>query len=317
MLVQRQIGITITLGNNTQTNQPQQFAETQTNQLNIAPGLLRTSVRIINSGNPTSNHAEVKIWGLTQSVMNQLSTLGMLVSFLPRNTILIKAGNAGGQLSTVFQGTIKQAYGEYEGQPDVAMVIVAELVGFEAAQMVAPTSFPQPFDVATAMKSLATQINYQFKNNNVSITLPSAYLTGSVQDQINKIKDMARIGVGYPNFNTLEIWPLYGNRITPSVPKISPFLDDGSISYPSFTQQGIIQKTVFNPLISFGGLVEIDSTVLAGLAGVQATRGLTFPTQWAVVKLDQALDSLVPKGQWMSTVYGYSPQIAQNIVPPT
>jgi hypothetical protein len=315
MLIQRQIAVSITLAANTQTNQPNTFAETQTDTLQIQG--LRTSVRIFNSGNPTGCRAEVKIWGLPPSIMNQLSTLGMVVSFIPRNTIQIMAGNAGGQLSVVYQGTITQAYAEYESQPDVPLVLVSNFLAFERAAMVQPTSYPNPFDVATAMKSFAAQINYAFQNNGIQMTMPPHYFSGSVQDQIDQLGRMARIGVGYPDFKTLQIWPLLGNRTTPNVPKISPLLPDGSISYPSFTQQGVIQKTVFNPLISFGGLVEIDSTVLSALAQVQQQRGLTFPTQWSVIKLDLALDADLPNGQWMSIVYGYSPQVAQQIIPPS
>lgn len=315
MLAKRQIGISITLGNDTQTNQPQLFSETGTSTIQIQG--LRTSVRVFNSGNPTACRTEVKIWGLTPSIMNQLSTLGMLVSFIPRNSILIQAGNDGGQLSTIFRGTILQAYAEYESQPDVPLIILSNFLAYEKAAMALPTSYTQPFDVARAMESFATAMGYQFKNNGVKITLPPHYFSGSVMDQVFQLKDMARIGFGGPDFNTLEIWPLYGSRTTPTPPKLSPFMDDGSISYPSFTQQGIIQKTIFNPLLQFGALVEIDSTVLASLSQVQAQRGLTFPTQWAIVKLDHALDTLLPNGQWMSIVYGYSPAIAQNIIPPT
>lgn len=315
-LVQRQISISVTLGNNTQTNQPQQFAETGTSTIQIQG--LRTSVRIFNSGNPTACNAEVRIWGLTPSIMNQLSTLGQLVTFIPRNTIQIAAGNAGGTLATIFRGTIIAAYGEYESQPDVPLVIVANFLAYEKAAMALPTSYPNPFDVATAMKSFAGLIGYQFQNSgNVQMMMPNGYFTGSVIDQINQLKDMARITVGFSDFNTLQICPIGGNFTTPNVPKLSPFVDDGSISYPSFTQQGVIQKTIYTPLLGFMQEFEIDSTVLGALAQVQAQKGLTFPTKWVAVKLDHALDTLVPHGQWMSIVYGYSPAIAPNIVPPT
>lgn len=314
-LPQRLISVSVTLGQNTQTNQPLTFAETGTASIEIKN--LRTSVRVNNSGNPASCSAEIKIWGLPPSIMNQLSTLGLQINLVSKNSVLVKAGNAGSSLSTVFQGTILDAYGDYEQQPNVPFVMIARLDGFNAAGLALPTSFPQPFDVATAMGSFARQMGIQFINNGVNLTMPPSYFTGSLSDQVTKLKNMARIGLGYPNFTALEIWPLNQARTTPSVPKITPQMPDGSISYPSFTQQGIIVKTIFNPLISLGGMVEVDSTILGAIAQVQQQRGLTFPTQWVVVKLDLALDSQLPGGQWMSVVYGYSTEVAKKIIPPT
>lgn len=315
MLAQRQISVTVTLGQNTQTNQPLNFAETGGPSINVTN--LRMSVHVQNSGNPAACSAQIKIWGLSPSIMNQLSTLGLQINLISKNTVVVQAGNAGSSLSTVFQGTILDAYGDYEGQPDVPFVMIARLDGFNAAALAPPTSFPQPFDVATAMASFARQMGVQFINSGVQMTMPPMYFTGSLQDQVNKLKEMARIGAGYPNFTALEIWPLNGSRNTPSVPTISPQNPDGSIGYPSFTQQGIIVKTIFNPLISLGGMVNVESSVLSAIAQVQQQRGLTFPSQWTVVKLDLALESQLPHGQWMSVVYGYSPQVAKKIIPPS
>jgi hypothetical protein len=169
------------------------------------------------------------------------------------------------------------------------------------------------------MSGFARQMNLGFENNNITVNLTHAYFSGSARTQAQKCAEAAGIEWGIVNGNTLAIWPRGGNRNTPSIPEVSPAT--GMISYPSFTQQGIIVKTVFNPLISFGSLITVKSTLLSGIASAQqqtsqsATQ--TFPTQWAVNKLDLDLDSLMPKGQWLSTIFAYNPGYAKAIIPPS
>ena len=252
--------------------------------------------------------------------MNQLATLGLALNLVPRNSLTIRAGQlvAGvPQLSSIFTGTIVAAYGDYEAQPDVPFIFDCNLGLSDAVNTTPPTSFPQPFDVATAMAGFARQMNIGFMNSgNVNITLPPMYFSGSAKVQADKCADAAGINWGTPNFATLEIWPRGGNRNTPNLPVISKAT--GMVGYPAFTKQGIIVKTLFNPLIAFGGLIQVESSLLSGIASAQAASAAqTFPTQWAVNKLDMMLDTLLPKGQWLSTIYAYNPGYAKGIIPPT
>jgi hypothetical protein len=321
-LLQRLINITITLAQNTQMNQPNTFSESGTDTVTLSGS--RTSVRIENSGSPVGNSAQVKIWGMTPSLMNQLATLGLVFNLVPKNALTVQAGDATNGMSTVFTGTIVAAYGDYSSQPDVPFVFECNSGLINAVVSVPPTSFPRPFSVATAMAGFARQMNVGFLNSgNVQVTLPPSYFNGSLKDQIQKCADNAHIQ-WTSNSNTLEIWPNGGSRTTPSVPTISP--QTGMVSYPAFTQQGIIVKTLFNPLLSFGGLVSVQSSLLAAIASAQPTQQpilssnfqppSTFPTQWAINKLDLALDSLLPHGDWLSIVYGYNPGYAKTILPP-
>lgn len=321
--VERIVQVSVTLAQNTQTNQPNTFAESGTSQVNLIGS--RVECRIENSGAPVDGRARVRIWGMTPSLMNQLATLGLVFNLVPKNTLMIQAGqvvNGLPQLSTVFSGTIWAAYGDYTNQPDVPFTFECLAGAADASISVPATSFPAAFDVATAMSGLARQMNLGFENNGVSISMPPTYLSGSAKTQADKLARWAGISWGIINGNTLSIWPRGGNRTTQSVPVISKAT--GMITSPAFTQQGIIVKTLFNPQVAFGGLVEVQSSVLAGIASVQPNQPnatgnapSTFPTQWAVNKLDLLLDSLLPKGQWMSTIYAYNPNYSRAILPPT
>lgn len=307
--VKRRITLAIQLASKPGTNQPSSFAESGTNTVTVDG--LRTEVRIFNSGSPVENHAQVTVHGLNPSLMNQLSTLGMVFNIVPLNTITIQAGNEGEQLNTVYFGTIINAYGDYAAQPNVAFKMTCLAGG---AQNVAPapaSSFTGATSVETIMSGLARQMGLGFENNGVNVKLASPYFPGSLSDQAKACAEHANIEWALDN-GKLAIWPKGGNRNTPDIPELSP--ETGMIAYPSFTQDGLIVKTVFNPKISFGSLVKIKSAVISGIAAAQPTSN--FPTTWAVNKLDLALDSNVPKGQWLSTIYAYNPNRSSPILPP-
>ncbi len=251
--------------------------------------------------------------------MNQLATLGLVFNIVPKNVLTLTAGDATTGMSTVYQGTIFAAYGDYSSQPDVPFIFECIASGAEAVGLTAPSSFPGTSDVATIMAGLARQMNLTFENNNVSVKLQNVYLAGSIKSQIDQLANMAGISCGIIN-QTLAIWPKGGNRTaTGNIPVISA--PPGTmIGYPAFTQQGIIVKTLFNPQITFGSLIKIESSLLAGIAQAQQGKSTnsnsTFPSQWAINKIDHSLDSLVPKGDWMSTIYAYNPGYAKGIIPP-
>jgi len=309
--VKRIIEIDVQLAQNTQTNQPNTFAESGGNSVTLKGS--RTSVRIENSGAPADGRAQVKVWGMTPSLMNQLTTLGLVFNLVPKNTLTIKAGDERGSSAIVFTGTVWAAYGDYQAQPDVPFIFECLSGAADAVAATPPTSFPGAASVATMMSGFARQMNLGFENNGVNTTLPNSYFSGAAKIQAQKCAEQAGISWGVFNGNTLAIWPKGGNRNTPNIPVISPA--NGMVSYPAFTQQGIIVKTLFDPMISFGSLIKVESSLLSGIAATKAAPE-TFPTQWAVNKLDLALDSLVPKGQWLSTIYAYNPNYAKAIIPP-
>jgi baseplate hub protein gp41 len=319
--VQRLIQVSVTLAQNTQTNQPTNFAESGTPQVNLTGS--RVSVKIENSGATVGSKAQVKIWGMTPSLMNQLSTLGQIFNLVGRNNLTIQAGDAIAGLSTVFTGTIQAAYGDYSNQPDVPFVFQCQSGLADQVIGTPASSFPGSQSVANMMAGFARQMNLGFENNGVSITLTNAYFSGPAKVQADKCARAAGITWGYTNGGAaMAIWPLGGSRNTPNIPIISP--DTGMISYPAFTPNGIVVKTLFNPQISFGALVQVKSSLLSAIASVQPTQPTagggsrpTFPTQWAVNKLDLDLDSLVPKGNWMMTIFAYNPGWSKTILPPS
>jgi hypothetical protein len=300
---QKQIEVTIQLVANPVTNQPVTF-DGNSNTTTLSGS--RTSVRINNSGMPNGGIAEVSVYGLTLALMNQLSTLGMVFNIVPKNKITITAGDAVTGLATVFTGVIVHAYGDFNKMPDVPFVIIANSGIADSVAPAVASSFTGPTDVATIMAGFARQMNLGFENNGVNVKLSNPYFPGNIQQQADAcaraagIKWDRVIGPGGP---VLAIWPRGGNRNTPTIPIISP--SPGTmIGYPSYTQQGIKIDNLFDPNISRGQLVQVQGSQLTKANGM-----------WAIYKLDHALDSQVPRGHWMSSLYCYNPKYPQPIPP--
>lgn len=297
--VQRRIEVAVKLAPGGKTNQPTTFSESGTDTVTLAGS--RTSVRIQNSGAPAGSTASVSIWGMTPSLMNQLSTLGLVFNIVPRNTITIAAGNLGSRLATVFSGTIVGAYGDYNSAPDGPFRFECNAGLADAVAPAIASSFTGAADVAQIMSGFARQMNLGFENNGVQLQLSNPYFAGSVMTQMRACADHANINAEIINGTTLAIWPKGGARDTSNIPLVSK--ETGMIGYPAYTQQGIIVNTLFDPQIAFGGMVQVESS-LEKAAG-----------KWAVQKLDLALDAQVPRGQWKSTIYGYNPNYPRPIPP--
>lgn len=312
--VQRKISLTFQLGQNTQTNQPNTFSESGTDTVTVSD--LRISVRIQNSGAPADCRADVRVWGLTPSLMNQLSTLGLVFNLVPKNTLTISAGNEGDStLSPIFIGVIYYSYGDFSGQPDVPFHCVCTPTVANAVIPAVASSYTGSTSVATIMANLARLMGLGFENNNVTTQLASPYFSGSLMEQARQCAEHAGISFAIAG-STLAIWPRGGNRSTPNIPIISK-ANGKLIGYPAFTQQGIIVKSIFDPTISFGSLIRVESQVLQGVASAQAASNANlFPTEWAVNKLDLALDVKMPKGDWMSSIFAYNPNYSKTIIPP-
>lgn len=277
------------------------FDESGTNQVTLPS--LRASARIQNSGSPGGSTMTLSVYGMTLSLMNQLSTLGMIVNLIPKNVITVTAGDAENGQTIVFVGTITQAYGDFSAQPNVPFTFECNSGLLENVVAVPPSSFTGPTDVAVIMAGLAKLMSKDFINHGVTgVMISSPYLWGSAGDQYKALARHAHIHAEIINGTNLEIWPWNGTRQTGPIPLIAP--GSGMKGYPAYTAQGIVVQTEFNPQISFGGQVQVQSS-LPRATGT-----------WQVTKLDHALDTQVPSGDWFSTIYGYNPKYPIPTPPP-
>ena len=251
---------------------------------------LRVSMQTSNTSGPGMGHANLRVYGLTLSVMNQLSRYlrladGHVVTRF--NNISIKAGDEGKILPTIFRGLMKLSAIQPSSMPDVCLQVAAIAGGFESVEMIPPTSIPNPTDVATLLAGLAEQAGLGFENNGVSVMLPPMYLRGSIRNQMLTAVEAARINWTIEN-DVIAIWPKNGSR-GGEIALISP--DTGMVGYPTNNEGYLLAvTTLFNPQLRLGNTVQVKS-------GLPYANGM-----FEIRKVSHELESEIPGGRWFTTV---------------
>ena len=281
-LVKRAIEVTFTLQSGT-------FQGTNSNTLTI-PGL-RVSMSVTQAGGVSSDASHIRIFGLSQSHMNQLSIYGSPTTQNHNNKISLRAGDAVSGMKQVFYGTIQTADATYNGE-NAYFDITAYCLLVERVKTIPATSYSGGADVATIMGQLAQQIGLQLENSGVSVKISNPHLFGSAIDQINELARQANINVyGDTIRGVLAIWPLSGARTAgqdSQVVQIGP--QTGLVGYPTFGIKRVIFRTLYNAALIFGRKAQITSSL-------QPACGIWIPQQ-----ITTTLESETPDGAWFQDV---------------
>jgi len=269
-----------------------------TNSSTVKLSGLRCSAKISKAGGPSDCTMDLTIWGMTKSQMNQLSTLGMQINLVPKNEVVLEAGDDKTGMTTVFVGYILAAYADFKSAPEVSFHISAHAGLPQSVIPAVASSFKGSADVATIMASLATKMGFEFENNGVDAKLSNPYFSGSYRTQAQACAEAAGITVFF-DLRKLIIWPKNGSR-GGQIPIVSPAT--GMKGYPSYTAYGIMLETLFNPSINFGNKIKVESDLPAACG------------EWAVYNLDHALEAEMPNGQWFSTIFAYNPKFPTPVL---
>ena len=315
--VERAIDVTITLGTGA-------FGQSGFNTVKLTG--LRTVASILKAASPSMDQADVRIYGATPDVMNQVSTLGVAwATTRAQNTVSISAGDKVNGMALIYQGWLKNAWINYDGAPETFLNISGGGANVMAMQPVPPTSVRGTADVASLIQGLAIQGGWGFENNGVVTKIANPYLAGTAYDQILSIGRAANIEVYFdtgtpgpgnqkptPGTGTVAIWPKTGTR-TGQVPLISA--DTGLVGYPHYNDAGMGFRCIFNRNIRLGGKINMQSKV-GGTAPPPTPTNVTAPVmtpaqaqqagpngEWLVQgPLSHDLAAQVPGGPWFTNV---------------
>ena len=256
---------------------------------------LRVSARITVPGGSSMSQLDAAIYGLPLSTMNQLSTVGIDLDRIAKNTITVRAGDARSGMALVYKGTLTAAFVDAQAQPNVSFRVSGLAGLYEAVAPIAPTSVKGSGDVAKMMGGLAKQMGLQFENNGVQVKISNPYLSGSARQQVLTLAQHAGISHVIDK-GTLAIWNPSQGRQGDAI-MISP--GTGMRGYPLFNQAAVIVQTLFDPNITFGGKMQVQSdlTPACGL--------------WQIYMAQFELDSMVPHGRWFATLSGTRAKAAQ------
>lgn len=247
---------------------------------------LRASAKVVKAGGPSMGTLQLQVYGLRLSLMNQLSTLGVMPTLIRRNTVSLEAGDSVNGMAVVFQGTITNAWADFQASPDIPFHVEAHTGLIEAVKPIPPSSFRGSASVVVIMSGLAAQMGLAFENTGVSTVLSSPYFYGSARSQAQACAEAANIEWIIDN-GKLAIWPKLQAR-GGQVPLVS--VETGMVGYPAYTSKGIMVRTLFNPAIGYGSKISVKS-ILTPACG-----------EWIVYSLDHDLDAMVPNGQWFSSM---------------
>lgn len=268
------------------------------NTVNPPSGLWATA-QIYKNGTPSMNQANIKIYGMQLSTMNQLSRIGVNPTQVRNNIITVMAGEEGGNMSLVFAGGIKECWPDFSTPTEAALVVEAFTGLVANMKPVTPSSFSGTIDVSQIMQQLAGQMGYTLENNGVSVQLSNPYLPGTARAQALAAADAANIYVVFDDDNgIMAILPKGSARNSPA-PVISP--SEEMVGYPTYVGPGqLALRTEFNPQIRFMGNVQVQNSIVGGANGT-----------WRVTSLMHDL-STMPDGPWFTNIKGNNLYSGQN-----
>lgn len=227
----------------------------------------------------------MRVYGMRLGDMNTFSTDGINTLGIRGDSVTVSAGNVGGQIHQVFEGNIRAAYIDFGGAPDVSFNIVAQTALIFRTAPADPNEGNGDVDVAAKIQSLASLMNFSFKNNGVTKVLSNQYLSGPVLEQINKLVYAAHIRCNIAN-NTVSIWP-YDGLVDSHELEIGP--DNGMVGYPAFAPYGIQVRCEFLPDMQRGRSIRVYSSI------PKASK------KWVIQYMRHELSTMTPSGPWFST----------------
>lgn len=261
---------------------------------------LRMSADAVIAGGAGMGQLQLRIYGMTLSLMNALSTIGKLPVVYRKNTVIVSAGDDVTGMAQIYQGTIIAAWADMNAAPEVAFNVTAAAGLLEALLPIPASSYPESADVAVILSNLVNQINsiehtnLVFENSGVSVILDRPYFPGSARQQAAAAVRAAGIEWNGIENGILAIWPRGGAR-GGAAQEVST--EKGMVGYPAYTATGIIAKSIFLPTVRFGALVDVKSTLTPANG------------RWRIVTLQHNLESEMPNGQWFTQMQLAKPEL--------
>lgn len=275
--IKRRIDVTISLGEG-------KFGDTKGPDVTLSG--YRVSAAVVAYNGDAQSQLQLRIYGLNQDMLNQLTVIGPVMTERRNNRILVAAGGEGQALSVVYEGKIYQAWADYNQAPEVVFNVVALAAADMAVKPVSARSYRGATSVAVVMQDIATSMGLGFENSGVNVQLSNAYFPGTDVDQLRSCARAARINYSIDR-GVLAIWPTNSNRIGDAI-QLSA--DNGLVGYPTFTGSGIACTLLYNPDLATGKTVQLTSSI-------EAAHG-----EWIIFSLVHNLEAEVPGGAWMSQI---------------
>lgn len=248
---------------------------------------LACEATILKPGLPEKNSANVTVWGLPYADMAQLTMLAFKPLESEHNLIEIRAGEAGSALPLIFQGEITGASADFNNSPDPCMRFEADS-GSYPQQMATPVvTVKGEVQADKLFARFATEAGYGYDNEGVSSSVRDAWFPGSPVDKMVKLARDVGCELLIDDGRVIVLPAGAARNGSP----VSLSKHTGMIGYPTFTQNGIACRCLFNPDLAYAGLIKINSLV-------PRANG-----EWRITKLSHNLSAHTPGGgSWESRI---------------
>lgn len=252
---------------------------------------LPVSVTVTKQGGEAKNKASVTVDNLKLETATQLTTLAFKRLETYNNVIQIDAGSQGAELPTIFIGEITSAV-PVMSDSKLSLKIEA-LAGYYPALIPStPTSVQENTTVEKLMKQFADEAGYSFENKGITASIANSVFVGSPIAKAKTLARQADIDLLIDD-NKFTIQPFEAPK-EGQIPLINKCT--GLIGYPSFSNEGINCKSVFNDKLKVGSYFKLES-ILPHASG-----------EWQITKVEHRLEAYTPNsGTWESDVTGVLP----------
>lgn len=248
---------------------------------------LRIEADIDAPGGANWKTARLRVYGMSQALMNRLTMLAFSWLGFQKNTIRIDAGTGdGSDMSTVFFGDIYNAMADYQGAPEVPFLIEAQSGMVDMLAVSAAQSYPGAQSVATIFQQIAGGLGATLENNGVTGTVTDMYLPGTLMDKVRTLARAAQVDFYYEP-PVLAICP-QGMPRKGDVVAVNA--QSGLVGWPTIDKWGINFTSLHNPSLVHGKRVRMESAV-------KPANG-----EFYIYSLAHRLESEKPGGAWFTHV---------------
>lgn len=262
---------------------------------------LRMDVNITKVFSEIGPTAKIKIYGLSEDKMNQMTILAFKTVWIGKNIITIEEDSGGGY-NQIFYGYITESMPDYSSVPDYYLRIEASAMAFENAmnppsQQIKTNAASFKATENTSVASLCKFICQQYgKVCNPSIDLELKFV-GENPPYINQDGLGARLSFIARTYKVLFVNTPTGINAYDSEKgskKLFSFTPQNYIGYPILSKEGIFINTT-----SFRGLEIADRFRVLGSA-IASANGY-----YCIGKINYKLQSEIPNGKWEANIYGF------------
>lgn len=237
-----------------------------------------------------ATQADIRIYGMKRADMNALTVAWANPPIVLDHIVILEAKDNGDPnpergWTQVFSGTIKEAQPIYRGQPDVFFQVLGVTGYFQKIQPVEPTSYPFTVDIGVAAADIVERMGFTYVDGGATGVLTNPYFDGTLYDQLVQACQAAGADFYFLG-NEVLVTPQGQPRKNQPAVILNP--QSGLIGYPEYSGAGLEVLAIFNPAFQCGTPVELQTSVPAATG------------RWYPFKLRHLLESVTPKGNWMT-----------------